>query len=207
MDKIDYKLLLKPLYQAKAGRPTVVDVPALNFLMLDGRGDPNTAAAFSEAVAALYALSYALKFRVRREQDLDYAVLPLEGVWHADDMNAFRNGDRESWLWTLMIMQPDPVTPELAAAAAAELAARKKLPGLERVRFESFSEGLAAQVLHVGAYTGEGPTIARLHDFIAAEGYALRGRHREIYLSDMRRTAPERLKTIIRQPVAIRTRV
>lgn len=207
MEKIDYRKRLKQLYQAKADRPAVVDVPPLNFLMLDGRGDPNTAAAFSEAVAALFALSYALKFRIKKEQDLDYGVLPLEGVWYAEDMEVFRSGDRGSWRWTLMIMQPEPVSAELAAAAAAELGTRKELPALDKVRFESLAEGLSVQILHVGAYADEGPTIARLHDFIAAEGYALRGRHREIYLSDLRRTAPERLKTIIRQQVAIRTRV
>jgi len=205
MEKIDYRKELKVLYRAKADRPVVVDVPPLNFLMLDGRGDPNTA--FKEAVAALFSLSYALKFRIRKDHDLDYGVLPLEGTWYADDMEAFRSGDRGSWRWTLMIMQPEPVTGELAVEAAADLGAKKKLPALGQVRFESFCEGLAAQILHIGAYAAEGSTIARLHEFIAEQGYALRSRHREIYLSDLRRTAPGRLKTIIRQPVAIRTRV
>jgi hypothetical protein len=207
MEKIDYRKELKSLYRAKADRPVVVDVPPLNFLMLDGRGDPNTAPAFKEAVAALFSLSYALKFRIRKDRDLDYGVLPLEGTWYADDMEAFRSGDRGSWRWTLMIMQPEPVTGELAAETAAELGTKKKLPALGQVRFERLCEGLAAQILHIGAYADEGPTIAGLHEFIVEQGYALRGRHREIYLSDLRRTAPERLKTIIRQPVAIHTRV
>ena len=207
MEKIDYKKRLKQLYQAKPERPVLMDVPPLNFLMIDGKGDPNTAAAFADGVEALFSLSYALKFKIKKEADIDYGVLPLEGVWYADDMDVFRSGDRDSWQWTLMIMQPEPVTPELAAAASSDLRRKKKLAALERVRFECLTEGLAAQILHVGRFADEGPTIERLHGFIAAEGCALRGRHREIYLSDMRRTAPERLKTIIRQPVSIRTQV
>jgi hypothetical protein len=206
MEKIDYKKKLKAFYRAGV-QPVVVDVPCLNFLMIDGKGDPNKAAAFPEAVAALFSLSYALKFRVKKEAQLDYAVLPLEGVWYADDMDVFLSGKRDSWQWTLMIMQPEPVDRALVAAAATDLKTKKKLPALAHVRFESFTEGLAAQVLHVGRFADEGPTVAGLHDFIAAQGYVPRGKHREIYLSDMRRTPPESLKTIIRQPVVIRTRV
>lgn len=199
--KIDFKRELRELY-APGHEPSLVEVPELAFVMIDGRGDPNTAPAYREAVEALYAVAYAAKFAVKRAPDgIDFGVMPLEGLWWAEDMSRFSSEDKTDWSWTAMIMQPEPVTTEIAEAARQHAAAKKSLPALERLRFERFHEGLAAQVLHIGPYAEEGPTIARLHAFIAEHGYVPAGKHHEIYLSDPARSAPEKLKTVIRQPV------
>lgn len=187
MTKVDLKKELKHLYSASAKEVTVVEVPTMNFLMVDGAGDPNTAAEFKEAVEALYSLSYTLKFMLKRAAEgIDYGVLPLEGLFRADDMSAFCQGKKEQWKWTLMIAQPPFVTLELVNQALEQVMRKKELAGLSRVRFESFDEGLSAQIMHIGPYAEEGPTI---------------GKHHEIYLSDPNRSKPEKLKTIIRQPV------
>jgi hypothetical protein len=202
MQKIDFKKRLKELYSAPAKAPVIVTVPRMNFIMIDGSGDPNTSAEFAQAVEALFATAYSLKFMIKKGPPaVDYGVLPLEGIWWAEDLNAFTEGNRESWKWTLMIMQPEYVTPELFEQALQQVEKKKDLPALARTRFEAFEEGLSAQILHVGPFSEEGPTIERLHRFIQDNGYVLRGRHREIYLSDIRRAAPEKLKTIIRQPI------
>ncbi|MGI6209319.1 MAG: GyrI-like domain-containing protein, partial [Anaerolineae bacterium] len=180
--------------------------PPIAYLMVDGQGDPNTSAAYREAVQALYSVAYTLKFMLKGGPEAyDFTVMPLEGLWSADDWDAFVSGDRAAWEWTAMIAQPPPVTPALVEQAVAD-ARRKKgpMPGLERLRLETLHEGLSAQVLHVGPYSAEAPTIERLHGWIQDNGYVLRGRHHEIYLSNPERSAPERLKTIIRQPVAER---
>jgi len=204
--KLDLRRELKALY-APPSTPVMVEVPELTFVMVDGQGDPNTAEAYRDAVAALYAVSYALKFALKRAPDgLDYAVMPLEGLWWADDMAEFDVERKADWRWTMMIAQPEAVTPDRFAHARAEVARKKNLPALERLRLERFAEGRAAQVLRRGPYSAEGPTIAALHAFIRERGDALDGKHHEIYLGDPRRTAPERLKTVIRQPVAPRSR-
>jgi hypothetical protein len=202
--RIDYKRELGPCYRA-ARQPAIVDVPELSFAMLDGRGDPNTAPAFGEAVEALYGVAYAAKFAVKRETGLSYPVMPLEGLWWTPDMPAFAVGDRSEWRWTLMIMQPAAVTADLFANAGAQAAARRPSGAAGRVRLEPYAEGLAAQVLHVGPFATEGTTIETLHAFIAERGFAPSGKHHEIYLSDPRRAAPDKLKTILRQPVVSRS--
>jgi hypothetical protein len=203
--KIDLKRELKELY-APPKTPVLVDVQPLTFLMVDGSGDPNVSTAYREAIEALYAVSYSMKFALKRAPGgVDYVVMPLEGLWWADDMNEFVNARKAAWKWTAMIAQPDAVTPELFAQAVAEVARKKDLPALSRLRLETFAEGLAAQVLYIGPFQDEEPTIANLHAFIRERGYEFDGRrqkHHEIYLSDPRKTAPERLKTVIRQPVA-----
>jgi hypothetical protein len=200
--KLDLKAQLKPLYAAKS-EPQVVDVPAMNFLMVDGAGDPNVSPDYVAAIQALYGVSYTLKFALKRgPQAVDYTVMPLEGLWWAKDMDAFARGDKSHWLWTMMIVQPDAVTSGDVTGAVAATAKKHASEALERLRFESFTEGLSAQLLHLGPYADEGPNIARLHDFIAARGGRLTGKHHEIYLGDPRRSAPEKLKTIIRQPFA-----
>jgi hypothetical protein len=202
-EKVDYKKRFKALYSVPTGTPVVVDVPSMNFLMIDGVGDPNTAPAFGAAVEALYGVAYALKFMIKKSAaPVDYGVMPLEGLWWADDMAAFRAGNRAAWRWTAMIMQPERVGAAEFAEALAATRRKKPTPALELLRFEAFAEGRAAHVLHVGPFATEPPTIERLHAFIAAEGGRLAGKHHEIYLSDMRRTAPEKLRTIIRQPFA-----
>jgi hypothetical protein len=191
------------LHRASA-TPQFVQVPRLSFLMIDGAGDPNTALAYQDAVEALYSLSYTLKFDLKKRAGLDYHVAALEGLWWADSVTAFTQARKADWQWTMMIAQPDQVRPDLVQQAIPAVQRKKALPALERVRLESFEEGLAAQVLHLGPNASEGPTIERLHQFITAHGYTFDGRvqkHHEIYLSDPRRSAPERLKTVLRQPV------
>jgi hypothetical protein len=179
-----------------------VPVPALWFLCLDGHGNPNTSQAYAAAVQALYSVSYAAKFAVKKAGGPAFKVSPLEGLWWAADMSTFLTGDKSEWDWTMMIRQPDAVTGDLVARLADEVAATKSMPVAKELRLISFEEGAAAQVLHVGPYDTEGPTIARLHEFIQSHGFTLDGRHHEIYLGDPRRSAPERLRTIIRQPYA-----
>jgi hypothetical protein len=199
--KIDFKRELRGLFTA--GRePSFVEVPEFAFLMVDGRGDPNTAAEFRDAVEALYAVAYTVKFAVKRaEGGVDFPVMPLEGLWWVADGSTFSVADKSELSWTAMIMQPAPVTAEIVDEAMRSAAAKKSLSALERLRFERFCEGLAAQIMHLGPYADEEPTIARLHAFISEQGYAPAGKHHEIYLSDPRRAAPEKLKTVIRQPV------
>jgi len=205
MSKIDLKKEFKQLYFPSAKEVTVVDVPPMNFLMIDGRGDPNTAQEYKDAIEALYAVSYTLKFMIKkRTPQRDYVVMPLEGLWWADDMSRFDLKNKGSWSWTAMIMQPEFITEELVAQAREEVAGKKDLPALSKLRFERFHEGLAAQILHIGPYSAEGPTIEKLHSFIEEHGYEVKGKHHEIYLSDPRRVAPEKLKTVIRQPIAER---
>lgn len=195
---------LRQLYHASAKEVVQVDVPALRFLMIDGQGDPNTSAAYAQAVEALFAASYAAKFSVKKApQAIDYAVMPLEGLWWADDMSAFAAGDKRNWKWTAMIMQPSFAADSLIDAAIAEVRKKKNLPGLDKLRLQQFAEGSCAQVLHVGPFSEEGPTIRRLHEFIEARAVRS-GKHHEIYLTDIRRADPAKWKTIIRQPMKLR---
>ena len=200
--RLDLKKQLKHLYAPSAKEIGIVDVPAMRFLMVDGAGNPNTSQAFQEATEALYAVSYACKFAIKRQEGIDYPVMALEGLWWAEDMSAYTGGAKDDWLWRLMIMQPEPVTEEHVAGAIDEVNRKKGLPALAAMRFETFHEGLSAQIMHLGPYDAEAPTVARLHAFIGEHGYALRGLHHEIYVGDPRRSAPEKLRTVLRQPVA-----
>ena len=202
--KIDFKKEYKFLFSASAARPQLVDVPDFKYLMIDGKGDPNAAPEFSEKIQALYGLAYTMKFMLKQAgaAAVEYVVPPLSGLWCADDISAFHAGRKDEWRWTLMIMQPDAVTPELLDKAKAKLAAKKpELPAAAGARLEILHEGPAVQILHIGPYSAEGPVIVRLHDFMKENGYTFNGRHHEIYLGDPRRSQPEKLKTIIRQPV------
>lgn len=201
MSKRDLKLELKHLYRPSAREVAEVEVPPLRFLMIDGQGDPNTSPRYAEAVEALFSVSYKTKFMVKKgEQGIDYAVMPLEGLWWAEDLSAFAANDRSTWQWTMMIMQPGFVDEAVIRAAIAEVKRAKGLPALDALRLETFTEGRCAQILHVGPFSEEGPTIQRVHDFIETRA-ALAGKHHEIYLSDIRRGDPSRWKTIIRQPM------
>lgn len=200
MPKLDYRKDLKHLYLPSARDFTIVDVPPMNLLMADGSGDPNTSADFQEVVNALYGLAYTLKFALKA-QGVEYTVPPLEGLWWSPEGSDLTSTDKSAWHWTLMIMQPPPVTAEWVDKARAELARKRNPPALPRVRFEAYHEGLSVQILYVGAYADEGPTIARMHEFIRANGYVAQGKHHEIYLGDPGRTAPDKLKTVIRQPI------
>jgi hypothetical protein len=199
--KTDPKRELRQFYSARQ-TPELVDVPELGFLMIDGHGDPNRSPRYQAAVEALYAVSYALKFAIKRGGGPDYMVAPLEGLWWAEDMASFTVEDKSVWDWTMMIMQPAEATPELVEQTRREVAQKKQLPAAAELRLQRYAEGTSAQILHLGPYADEGPTIARLHAFIQEQGHQKRGKHHEIYLGDPRRTAPERLRTIIRQPVS-----
>lgn len=200
--KIDFKKSLDA-YRAQHGRCRIVDVPELQYLMVDGAGDPNTSPAFADAVAALYPVAYKLKFASKRELGRDYVVPPLEGRWWADDMDVFtRARDKAKWRWTLMIMVPDWIDQHLFSAAGAQIAAGERPARLDDVRLEPLAEGRCVQTLHVGPFDDEAEVLSRLHhEFIPGHGLRMAGRHHEIYLSDLRRTAPEKLRTILRQPV------
>ncbi len=201
MDKIDFKKELKSLYRASAKEVTEVMVPPLRYLLIDGQGDPNTSTEYAQAIEALFSVSYTAKFAVKKgPQAIDYAVMPLEGLWWADDLSVFAANDKANWKWTMMILQPTFISADIIEHAIAEVGRKKKLPALARLRFEEFTEGRCAQILHVGPFSEEGPTIERLHAFIdTRSGKA--GRHHEIYLSDIRRADPSKWKTIIRQPM------
>ena len=192
------------LYRATT-TPQLVQVPPLRFLCLDGHGDPNTSPAYAAAVQALYSVSYAAKFAVKKAGGPQFKVSALEGLWWAEDLSTFLTGDKSEWDWTMMIRQPDAVSGDLLAHVADEVAAKKSMPTTRELRLISFEEGAAAQVLHVGPYATEASTIARLHEFIRERGFTFDGnrhKHHEIYLGDPRRSAPEKLRTIIRQPYA-----
>jgi hypothetical protein len=201
---LDYRKKLSALYGAKRA-PARVDVPPLTYLMVDGKGDPNDSREYREAVEALFSLSYRVKFAVKRATGTDLRVMPLEGQWWCEDMRRFSVHDKSNWLWTLMILQPREVSAGLVRQCRADLAAKKDLPALGKVRHERFAEGRCAQILHIGPFTEEGPTVERLHAFIEEQGGRLAGKHHEIYLSDIRRAAPEKWRTVIRQPMVSRS--
>jgi hypothetical protein len=204
MSNIDFKKTLKHLYQPSQKEFSVVEAPAMQFLMVDGRGDPNTAPEYEEALAALYAVAYKIRFASKKALGKVYTVPPLEGLWWAEDMDAFTTApDKSRWEWTMMIMQPEWITPQMVEEAVTAVKKKKDPAALHKVRLESYEEGLSVQIMHVGSYDEEAPTLRRLHhEFMPAHGYTFNGKHHEIYLSDPRRVAPEKLKTVLRQPVA-----
>ncbi len=203
MRKIDFKKELKHLYSPSAKKVEIVEIPQMNFLMVDGEGDPNTSKSFSDAIEALYPVSYTLKFMVKKGKiGVDYGVLPLEALWWSDDMSTFSTGNKDAWKWTLMIMQPDYITQKMIKEAIEEVARKKKLASSPLVRIETYMEGKAAQIMHIGPFSEEGPTIEKVHLFIEENGSRRVGKHHEIYLSDIRRAAPKKWKTIVRQPMS-----
>jgi hypothetical protein len=201
MTKVDYKKALKHLYRPSAKEFEVVDVPPMNFLMVDGHGDPNTAQEYKDAIEALYAVAYALKFMSKKEKEMDYVVPPLEGLWWVENMETFTTEHKDAWDWTMMIMQPEWATHTMFEEALQRVDKKKNLPALHKLRLDTYREGLSAQITYIGPYADEGPTIARMHTYIEENGYQLRGKHHEIYLGDPRKTAPEKLRTVIRQPI------
>jgi hypothetical protein len=200
--KVDFKREL-PCYTATRDRPQIVDVPDLQYLMIDGHGDPNTPA-YAAAVSSLYPVAYALKFAGRRELGRDHVVMPLEGLWWADDMATFTTArDKARWHWTLMIMVPDWVTAEMFRDAVERVGSKGRPGRLGDVRLEPLSEGRCVQALHVGSYDDEAELLRYVHEvFIPERGLTMVGTHHEIYLSDPRRVETARLRTILRQPVA-----
>ena len=201
MKKIDLKKDLRVLYSPSPDESVLVRVPRFNYVMIDGSGDPNESQEFREAVQALYAAAYTLKFMIKKEKKVDYPVMALEGLWWADDMEVFMTGKRSDWKWTLMILQPKVVTKALFKKAVKAAIQKKGLAALEKLRLESMDEGLSVQIMHIGTYAEEGPTIQRLHAFARERYFELKGKHHEIYLSDPRKVKAEKMKTVVRQPV------
>lgn len=204
MAKLDLKRKYREFYGPSSKACSIVEVPEMQFLMIDGAGDPNTSVAYAEAIEALYAMSYTLKFLSKQTDGVDYVVMPLEGLWWMPDMDDFALEDKSGWKWTAMIMQPEHLTADHIATATDDVRRKKGPAALNRIRFEPFAEELAVQIMYFGPYADEAPTIARMHQFATDKGYRLRDKHHEIYLSDARRTAPEKLRTVIRQPIEAR---
>lgn len=206
MSKLDFKKEWSHLYNPPRQDFVTVEVPPLAYLMVDGHGDPNSAPAYREAVEALYAVAYKLKFMSKNELGRDYAVMPLEGLWWAEDMDHFTvRRDKSAWDWTMMILTPEWITPEMVTQAKAVAGEKKELPALAKLRLETLEEGWVAQIMHIGSYDDEAPTLARLHqEWLPANGYVEDGKHHEIYLGDPRKVAPAKLKTILRQPIRLR---
>ena len=203
-EKYDVKRDRRELYGASVRDFEIVEVPPMTYLAVDGRGDPNTATEYADAVEALFGVAYTLKFRSKRELGRDFVVAPLEGLWRADDPESFVTRQKDAWSWTMLIAQPDWIGEALVADAVAAVRAKGDRPmrALDRLQLRELREGHSVQILHVGSYDDETPTLARLHhEWMPQHGLTFNGDHHEIYLSDPRRTAPEKLKTILRQPV------
>lgn len=204
MEKFDWKTELKHLYQPSAREVTQVDVPAMNYLMVDGKGDPNTAQEYANAVAALFAVAYSIKFMVKKGAlAIDYGVMPLEGLWWANDMSKFTAEDKSNWLWTMMIAQPPFVTRAMVESAISEVTKKKNPAAIAKLRFEPFDEGRCAQLMHIGPFSEEAPNMEKVHHYIGGRGGTLHGKHHEIYLSDITKADPAKWKTIIRQPMRL----
>lgn len=206
MPKVDLKKNNKELYNPSAKEVSIVDVPEMSFLMIDGEGNPNKSQEYQDSIEALFSVSYKVKFISEKENSQDYVVMPLEGLWWVENMEDFTVQDKSGWKWTAMIRQPDFITKDMIKKAIQEVEKKKKLFALSRIKFQSLHEGLSAQIMHIGPYSQESPTVEKLHNFIEENGYEFNAslpgeKHHEIYISDMRRTKPEKLKTIIRQPM------
>lgn len=201
MEKINLRKQYKALYTPSAKTFSIIEVPPLQYLMIDGHGDPNTSQRFMDAMQTLYSISYTLKFAFKKSQAIDFTVMGVEGLWWMPDMNKFSVERKADWDWNLMMMQPEFITTEMIQQTARDLAAKGKAPLADETRLEVLDEGLCAQILYFGAYKDEGPTIANLHAFIHDQGYVRTGKHHEIYLSDSRRVTPEKNRTILRQPM------
>jgi len=206
MVKIDLKKENKELYYPRKNQINLIDVPEMNFLMIDGEGDPNTSLEYQAAMETIFPVSYKTKFMSKKELSRDYVVMPLEGLWWTDNMEEFSVDDKSSWQWRVMIRQPDFIDAAMIKNVVDEISKKKELPSASKLRFEKFKEGLSAQILHVGPFSEEGSTVSKLHEYIEENGYSFDGsleggKHHEIYLSDIRRAKPGNLKTVIRQPV------
>lgn len=203
MDTQAYNQLLKTLYLPSAKSPSILEIPAMRFAMIDGSGDPNTSKEFEEAVGALYSVSYGIKMLPKKGAAppgyFEYKVSALEGLWDMAEGKAFTSANKSDFVWTLMIMQPDFVTEALFSEIKDQQIKKKGNPAIERIRYEEFAEGLCCQMMHIGPFDAEPATFSKMQYYTEANGYRrLEKRHHEIYLSDFRRTAPEKLKTVLR---------
>jgi hypothetical protein len=207
MTQLDLRKQWKHLYAPPAGKVALVDVPEFRFVMIDGRIEPGeapgTSPAFGEAMAALYGAAYTLKFmsKLCKEDPIDYPVMAPEGLWWVED-GQFDITIKDNWVYTLMMMQPDHITPDMFAEALAQVAKKKPNPALSRLRLASFCEGLCVQAMHIGPYATEPATIEKMRQWAETNGYQFAHKHHEIYLGDPRRADPAKLKTVLRHPVA-----
>ena len=202
METYDVRKAHKDLYAPPKSDFVEVQVPELHYLAIDGHGDPNTAKSYVAAIEALYTVAYTLKFTGRKTLERDFAVGPLEGLWWAPDPSVFAARDKSAWGWTMMIPLPDWVTESQVGDAIDAAWAKKGNDAIKELRLLPLSEGHSVQILHIGSYDDETPTLDRLHHmYLPEHGLTFNGHHHEIYLSDARRTAPEKLRTILRQPV------
>ena len=202
MGKLDLKKELPDYFKVGSSAFSIVALPAFRYFMVDGEGDPNTATAYSDAITLLYAASYSLKFLSKKERAFDYVVPPLEALWWSADMSDFESGRKDQWKWTAMIMVPEQVSGELIDQALANLAIKRPDLQLSLLRVDELNEGRCVQILHLGPYEQEGLTLRRMHrEFLPENGFTFAGKHHEIYLSDPRKSAPEKIKTILRQPI------
>lgn len=204
MTKIDFKKTLDS-YQAKRGEYRILTIPKLQYIMVDGHGDPNTSQEFTDAVEALYPVAYKLKFASKNDLGKDYVVGPLEGLWWAEDMETFTAArDKSKWDWTLMIFTPDWITKDMFHAAVEKVKEKGTPKKLSQVRLEMLDEELCVQTLHIGSYDDEAPVLDKMHhEFIPANGLKMTKKHHEIYFSDFRKVSPDKLRTILRQPVEL----
>lgn len=202
MFKVDFKKELKELYSPPM-KFVIVDVPEMQFLMVDGHGDPNVAQDYQEALEALYTMAYKIKYISKQQMGQDYVVPPLEGLWWAENMETFTSArDKSQWDWTMMIMTPGWISAEIFGDAFELVRDGKNPTALDKLRLESYHEGLSVQIMHIGSYDEEGPTLLKLHEeFLPGSGLVENGKHHEIYLGDPRRVAAQKLKTVLRQPV------
>jgi hypothetical protein len=202
MAKLDLLKQKKDLYSASLNKVTFLTIPPLNYLMINGEGDPNTSQSYKDSLQALYSLAYTLKFTIKKgKPSIDFKVMPLEGLWWVDDMNLFSVKNKRDWNWTMMILQPDFIDNDLVKEMCEQVIQKKGLLLAKKIRLEQYIEGDCAQLLHIGPYSAEGKNIEKLHTTISEHGYQHKGKHHEIYLNTPLKTAPEKLKTIIRQPI------
>jgi hypothetical protein len=204
MAKLDLKKDNKEFYYPSSNKVSIVDLHEMKFLMIDGKGDPNTSKEYQDAMETIFPISYKTKFISKNDLSKDYVVMPLEGLWWTDEMEKFSLDDRSTWKWTVMIRQPSFINANIINQAIKDLEEKKNLPAISKVHLNSFKEGDSVQIMHIGPYgEAEVPSIQKLHKYIEKKGYKIRGKHHEIYISDIRRTKPEKLKTVIRQPFEV----
>lgn len=201
--KVDFKKELKNLYSPKTGQFTLVEVPAMQYLMVDGAGDPNKVLEYQQAVESLFSVSYTLKFHSKKVLNRDYVVPPLEGLWWSKNYEDFTARRKDKWSWTMMIMVPDWLGRDEVDEAIRTVRAKKPNIKLDSLRFETLHESLSVQIMHIGSYDDEAPTLKKLHDvWLPENGLKERLKHHEIYIGDPRKTEPSNLKTVLRQPVS-----
>jgi hypothetical protein len=211
MRTLDLKKELKYLYTPSAKKVEIVKVPRLQFAMIDGAiekgSEPGKSPSFAEATQALYSISYTLKFMLkkRRTDAVDYPVMALEGLWWVED-GMFDIAVKDNWFYTLMILQPEMITPEIFAAGIEQVRKKKgESDYLSRLRLDHFEEGPCVQIMHIGPYATEPATVDRMRAYALENGFrdcvGLGGKHHEIYLGDPRKADPSKLKTVLRHPV------